>query len=171
VIPILLPPLRERRTDVPLLVEHFVKKYGGGQARSISDAALKVLVDYDWPGNVRELEAVVERSLLLAEGAVVEPDDLPPNVRANIALTRGALGLEIPRWASTSKRSKSPVEGPRQGAGQRPRAARLLGLTRRTLQYRLEKIQGGAGEPSGHTKAPSRPEPRPAVLLPHAYLG
>jgi len=96
VIPIVLPPLRERRTDVPLLVEHFVKKYGGGQARSIGDAALKVLVDYDWPGNVRELEAVVERSLLLAEGAVVEPDDLPPNVRANIALTRGPLGLEIP---------------------------------------------------------------------------
>jgi len=153
VIPIVLPPLRERRTDVPLLVEHFVKKYGGGQARSISDAALKVLVDYDWPGNVRELEAVVERSLLLADGAVVEPDDLPPNVRANIALLRGALGLDIPETGIDLEAvEKSLVlKALDKARGNVSQAARLLGLTRRTLQYRLEKIQG-AGEPVGARK-------------------
>ena len=153
VIPIVLPPLRERRTDVPLLVEHFVKKYGGGRARSISDAALEVLVDYDWPGNVRELEAVVERSLLLADGAVVEPDDLPPNVRANIALLRGALGLDIPETGIDLEAvEKSLVlKALDKARGNVSQAARLLGLTRRTLQYRLEKIQG-AGEPVGARK-------------------
>jgi DNA-binding NtrC family response regulator len=153
VIPIVLPPLRERRTDIPLLVEHFVKKYGGEKARSIGPDALKVLVDYDWPGNVRELEAVVERSLLLAEGTVVEPDDLPPNVRANVSLTRGPLGFEIPETGiDLEALEKSLVlKALDKAQGNVTRAARLLGLTRRTLQYRLEKIQG-AGESVGVRK-------------------
>jgi DNA-binding NtrC family response regulator len=65
VIPIALPPLRERRTDIPLLVEHFIAKYAGGRKRGITDEALKILMGYDWPGNVRELESVIERALLL----------------------------------------------------------------------------------------------------------
>jgi transcriptional regulator with PAS, ATPase and Fis domain len=154
VIPVVLPPLRERRTDVPLLVEHFVRKYGGPKARSIGPAALKVLVDYDWPGNVRELEAVVERSLLLAEGAVVEPDDLPPNVRANIALARGPLALEIPDAGIDLEALEKALvlKALDKAQGNVTRAARLLGLSRRTLQYRLEKIQG-AGEGTGLRKA------------------
>jgi DNA-binding NtrC family response regulator len=146
VIPIVLPPLRERRTDIPLLVEHFVKKYAGGKPRSIGPAALKFLVEYDWPGNVRELEAVVERSLLLAEQDVVAPDDLPPNVRANISLTRGPLGMEIPESGIDLEAvEKSLVlKALAKAHGNVSRAARLLGLSRRTLQYRLEKIQGGS---------------------------
>jgi DNA-binding NtrC family response regulator len=145
VIPIVLPPLRERRTDIPLLVEHFVKKYGAGKVRSIGAPALKFLVEYDWPGNVRELEAVVERSLLLAEQDVVAPEDLPPNVRANISLTRGPLGMEIPESGIDLEAvEKSLVlKALEKAQGNVTRAARLLGLTRRTLQYRLEKIQGG----------------------------
>jgi DNA-binding NtrC family response regulator len=145
VIPIVLPPLRERRTDIPLMVEHFVKKYGAGKTRSISAAALKFLVEYDWPGNVRELEAVVERSLLLAEHDVVAPEDLPPNVRANISLTRGPMGLEIPEAGIDLEAvEKSLVlKALEKAHGNVTRAARLLGLSRRTLQYRLEKIQGG----------------------------
>jgi len=162
VIPILLPPLRERRTDIPLLVEHFVKKYGAGKPRSISPAALKVLVEYDWPGNVRELEAVVERSLLLAEQDLVAPEDLPPNVRANISLTRGALGLEIPESGIDLEAvEKSLVlKALEKAQGNVTRAARLLGLSRRTLQYRLEKMQGG-GDPSAARKSVEREDPLP----------
>jgi DNA-binding NtrC family response regulator len=154
VIPIVLPPLRERRTDIPLLVEHFVKKYGAGKARSIGAPALKYLVEYDWPGNVRELEAVVERSLLLAEEDVVAPEDLPPNVRANISLTRGPMGMEIPESGIDLEAvEKSLVlKALERAHGNVTRAARLLGLTRRTLQYRLEKIQGG-GDPAARKNA------------------
>ena len=68
VIPIALPPLRERRTDIPLLVEHFLRKYGDRRgSRDVSRDALEILADYDWPGNVRELESVIERALLLGE--------------------------------------------------------------------------------------------------------
>src|SRR6266446_6139829 len=82
VIPIALPPLRDRRTDIPLLVEHFIAKFAGDRKRAVSEEALKILMAYDWPGNVRELESVIERSLLLAEGDEIQPEDLPAAVRA-----------------------------------------------------------------------------------------
>ena len=96
VIPIVLPPLRERRPDIPLLVEHFMKKYSGDRPRSVSLKALNALVEYDWPGNVRELESVIERALLLAESDEVQPGDLPAAVRAGISSRRGPLALDIP---------------------------------------------------------------------------
>ncbi len=151
VIPIVLPPLRDRRTDIPLLVEHFVAKYAAGRPRTVSEDALKILVDYDWPGNVRQLESVVERALLLGEGDAIVPADLPPAVRAGITGARSPLGIEIPDTGID-------LEGLERGLilkalekadGNQTRAARLLGLSRRTLQYRLEKMQGapdGAGD-------------------------
>jgi DNA-binding NtrC family response regulator len=144
VIPIVLPALRERRTDIPLLVEHFVKKYGGDRPRSIGDGALAALVKYDWPGNVRELESVVERSLLLAEGDEVATEDLPANVRAGFSLTRGPLGVDIPESGIDLEAVEKALvlKALEKTQGNVSRAARLLGLTRRTLQYRLEKIQG-----------------------------
>jgi DNA-binding NtrC family response regulator len=152
VITIALPPLRERRTDIPLLVEHFVDKHGGGdRKRSVSEEALKVLVNYDWPGNVRELEAVIERSLLLGEGDVIQPADLPPAVRAGITHRgRGPATLEIPEAGIDLEGVERALiaKALEKTAGNVSRAARLLGLSRRTLQYRLEKMQGapeGAG--------------------------
>ncbi len=123
VIPIVLPPLRERRTDIPLLVEHFVKKYAGGRpAHASATEALKALVDYDWPGNVRELESVIERALLLAEGEEILPVDLPAAVRAGLSPAPGpAVAWTSPSPASTSKRwsARSCSEGPREGRRQR----------------------------------------------------
>jgi DNA-binding NtrC family response regulator len=144
VIPIVLPPLRERRTDIPLLVEHFLKKYGAGRARTVGDKALKALVAYDWPGNVRELESALERSLLLAEGDEILPQDLPAPVRSGLAIPRGPLALEIPdSGIDLEALEKSLVlKALEKTEGNVSRAARLLGLSRRTLQYRLEKIQG-----------------------------
>src|SRR5436190_18278455 len=96
VIPIALPPLRDRRTDIPLLVDHFVAKYAGGRKRSVSDEALKALVAYDWPGNVRELESVIERALLLGEGDRTQPADLPAAIRSGLGARRGLMDLDIP---------------------------------------------------------------------------
>jgi DNA-binding NtrC family response regulator len=146
VITITLPPLRERRTDIPLLVEHFVGKHGGSdRKRSVSEETLKVLVNYDWPGNVRELEAVIERSLLLGEGDVILPADLPPAVRAGITPRgRGPTALEIPDSGIDLEGVERALitKALEKTGGNVSRAARLLGLSRRTLQYRLEKMQG-----------------------------
>jgi DNA-binding NtrC family response regulator len=143
VIPIVLPPLRERRTDIPLLVEHFMKKYGADSKRTIGDRALKALSDYDWPGNVRELESVIERALLLAEGDEILPSDLPAAVRAGLSLPRGPLTLDIPESGIDLEAVERSLvlKALEKAAGNVSRAARLLGLTRRTMQYRLEKIQ------------------------------
>jgi len=143
VIPIVLPPLRERRTDIALLVDHFMKKYAMGRNRTLSDRALKALSEYDWPGNVRELESAVERALLLAEGDEIVPADLPGAVRAGFSGPRGPLALDIPdSGIDLEALERSLVMKALQKTdGNVSRAARLLGLSRRTLQYRLEKIQ------------------------------
>jgi DNA-binding NtrC family response regulator len=143
VIPIVLPPLRERRPDIPLLVEHFLQKYSAGRPRRVSDRALKALVEYDWPGNVRELEAVIERALLLGEEDEILPEDLPASVRAGISGPRGPLAFDIPdSGIDLDGLERSLVlKALEKAEGNVSRAARLLGLTRRTLQYRLEKIQ------------------------------
>ncbi|MFO0698652.1 MAG: sigma-54 dependent transcriptional regulator [Nitrospira sp.] len=84
VIELKLPPLRERREDIPLLVEAFLKKCGnarGKEVKGVSEAALAMLMDYAWPGNVRELENVIERAVTLSRGEKISPDDLPPAVQ------------------------------------------------------------------------------------------
>jgi DNA-binding NtrC family response regulator len=153
VIPIALPPLRDRRTDIPLLVEHFIPKYAGGRKRSVSDEALKILMAYDWPGNVRELESAVERALLLGDHDRILPGDLPAAVRAGLSVRRGLLDVDIPDSGIDLEAVERAliVKAMRKSAGNVSRAARLLGLSRRTLQYRLEKIQGA---PDGATAAP-----------------
>jgi len=157
VIPIVLPPLRERRTDIPLLVEHFLAKYAGERDRKVSEKAIEILMAYDWPGNVRELESVMERSLLLAEGGVIVPEDLPPSVRAGVSSLRPRLGLEIPDSGIDLEGVERSLilKALEKAGGNVSRAARLLGLSRRTLQYRLDKIQTA---PNG---APSAPKGAP----------
>jgi DNA-binding NtrC family response regulator len=152
VIPIVLPPLRSRRTDIPLLVEHFLKKHGAARARSLGAPAMDALVRYDWPGNVRELESVIERALVLGEADMISAEDLPAAIRAATP-PPGGLRLEIPEEGidlDTVERTLISKALERT-AGNVSRAARLLGLTRRTLQYRLEKIQT---EPNGSVAAP-----------------
>jgi transcriptional regulator with PAS, ATPase and Fis domain len=153
VIPIALPPLRERRTDIPLLVEHFIPKYAGGRQRGITDEALKILMGYDWPGNVRELESVIERALLLGDEDRILPADLPAAVRAGLSARRGLFDLDIPESGIDIEELERAliVKALQKSGGNVSRAARLLGLSRRTLQYRLEKMQGA---PDGASPAP-----------------
>jgi two-component system NtrC family response regulator len=77
VIPIMLPPLRERKEDIPLLARHFIEKRSHGRVTEISDEAIQSLMSYDWPGNVRELENIIERSVILSSGSTLTQIDLP----------------------------------------------------------------------------------------------
>jgi DNA-binding NtrC family response regulator len=145
--PIVIPPLRERATDIPLFVESFIKKFrelGNGKARRISPAAMKRLLAYHWPGNVRQLESAIERAIILAEGEVIEEYHLPSEVvdfcletsagsdSSEITIPRGGLNLE-----DVEKRLL--IQAMERSGGVISRAARLLGLTYRTMQYRLGK--------------------------------
>ena len=159
VIPIVLPPLRERRTDIPLLVDHFLAKYGGSRRRGAGEDALKTLMAYDWPGNVRELESVIERALLLGEGDLIVPADLPASVRSGAGAARRATDIEIPDTGIDleSVERSLILKALDKAGGNVTRAARLLGLSRRTLQYRLEKIE------SAPERAPGAPKGARAV--------
>jgi DNA-binding NtrC family response regulator len=158
VIPILLPPLRERRTDVPLLIDHFLAKYAQpGRPREVGPEALEFMMAYDWPGNVRELESVIERALLLGEGDAVQPIDLPAAMRSRALGGRRAFGLEIPDdGIDLDDLERALIEKAlKKAEGNVTRAARLLGLTRRTLQYRIEKIH----EEGARARQPDGSEP------------
>jgi DNA-binding NtrC family response regulator len=155
VIPIKLPPLRDRRTDVPLLVEHFLAKHGEpGRTRRVAPQALEALVEYGWPGNVRELESVIERTLLLADDDVIRPVDLPAEVRMR-RQSVSTVPVDIPEDGLDLEALERSLllQALDKAGGNVTRAARLLGLSRRTLQYRLERLQtapdGAATAPDG----------------------
>jgi two-component system response regulator AtoC len=142
VLPINIPPLRERKEDIPYLAGHFVKKLGkdlGSPVQSISDAAMQRLLEYHWPGNVRELENVLERSMVLANGAVLEAGDvkldLAPAARFTVADNFLPEGTTLDQYEQSIIR-----EALKRANGNKSQAARLLGLTRNALRYRLSQM-------------------------------
>jgi DNA-binding NtrC family response regulator len=137
VVPMNIPPLRERKEDIPYLVDHFVKKFGG----EISEGALERLVSYNWPGNVRELENVIERSILLAKGPRVEADDI--KIESGVGRSRPAFSTEafLPEGMTLDQYEQSIIrEALKRANGNKSQAARLLGLTRNALRYRLTQM-------------------------------
>ncbi len=151
VVPIVLPPLRERKEDIPLLVNHFIEKLRERTAspvRAASPEALKRLAAYDWPGNVRELENVIERALVLADREELGPEDLPPlgengrgwapslEVDGAPALPEGGLDLTRAIEDIEERLLRQALE---QAGGVKAEAARLLGLKPSALYYKLEK--------------------------------
>ena len=140
VVSICIPPLRDRREDVPLLAEYFAAKHGRADGAAISAEARELLVAYDWPGNVRELENVVARALALNPSGVIIPDDLADHVRGLPAPSRGlGLGANVPvhdrpTLAELERRYAAQVL--RETGGNKTRAAEILGIDRKTL-YRL----------------------------------
>ncbi len=159
VIEVELPPLRERREDVPLLVAHFVEKYGsefGREVLTVSDAALDKLIAYDYPGNVRELENVVERAVALSRGGEIDVSVLPPTVvRTRSAAGRERLpaeGVSLEDVLAQYERGLL-LEALEQCGGVKKRAAQRLGISFRSFRYRLEKL--GLEEPSAAEDAES----------------
>jgi two-component system response regulator HydG len=146
VIPIHIPPLRERTEDIPLLAEHFLNKYalanaGGAnpRVRSFSKGALAKLLRYRWQGNVRELENIVERAVVLARGAVIEEGDLPDPEMANAEQSFRNLSSDFPTLSQLEERYVRLVLNKTEG--RKDRAAQILGINRRTL-YRKEREYG-----------------------------
>jgi DNA-binding NtrC family response regulator len=159
VIPIALSPLRERRTDIPALAEHFLARYSGGRKKGFSAEAMRALVAYEWPGNVRELESAVERAVLLGEEALIVLADLPVAVRAGTTPPPAVTELDIPEGGLDLDQLETALmrKALEKAGGNVTRAARLLGLSRRTLQYRLGRLDSAPdGAPDGADDAPNR---------------
>ncbi len=139
VIPIHVPPLRERKEDIPLLVEHFLEKFNEkyGKKVRIAPEAMEPLMEYDWPGNVRELENTVERLVVMNEG-VVRSADLPPHILA--FRRKDSLGSvsNLPEKIQATEREKI-IEALERTGYVKSRAAKLLGYTLRQLDYRIKK--------------------------------
>jgi len=140
VIPVELPPLRQRREDIPLLMRHFLDKHADGATISISDAAQESLVAYDWPGNVRELENAVERMVLLRRGETIAESDLPAKVRGEGSRTGGGvLRLPAEGYPLEDLEKEAVTEALRRNGWNQTKAAVFLRVPRHTLIYRMEK--------------------------------
>jgi transcriptional regulator with PAS, ATPase and Fis domain len=154
VIPIVMPPLRERRSDIPLLVRHFLEKHNRkrpGHPAEINDEAMVHLWEYDWPGNVRELENLLERLVILSEDGRIEVEHLPPSIRSFISekkIPRPALGDDGLDLNSAVEEFENRLieEALRRTKGNKQAAARLLGLKRTTLVAKLRRRRGGAAD-------------------------
>ncbi|GIX48967.1 MAG: hypothetical protein KatS3mg131_3178 [Candidatus Tectimicrobiota bacterium] len=144
VVPIVLPPLRQRREDIPLLVGHFLQRFNAENHKEvkISSAAMELIVSYDWPGNVRELENCIERMVVMARRDIIAPEDVPlpapgfatPAARPNPP----ADAASLPQAVADVERQRL-LEALRRCGGVQTRAATLLGITPRQLGYRLRK--------------------------------
>ena len=152
VVPLRLPPLRERREDIPILAQHFVDKLGprtNPRVRGVSDAALGRLMAYHWPGNVRELENAIEQALVFAEGTEIGVPALPAFLHNSGAVEEERL--DIPRQMSLPDilddlERQLILKAFEKARGVKTETARLLGIKTSALYYKLEKYGiGGAG--------------------------
>lgn len=141
VVTILIPPLRERKDDIPFLVDHFIKKYGKDKNYTMTEEGLDLILQYDWPGNVRELENTIERAIVISGEPVITPELLQPIsklVKQQVALpaeigdTENLTFEEIERRAILSALNKTQ--------GNQTKAAMLLDIPRHVLIYRMKKL-------------------------------
>ena len=151
VLSIELPALRERRTDIPVLIDYFVKKHTRGTQRKININldARKRLEDYHYPGNVRQLESAIERAILLCENDTITLDDLPPEMSQGTTSASADQFKLPPEGVNFEDVERSLImQAMERTDNNITKSAKLLGLTFRTLQYRLEKF-GFKKEESG----------------------
>jgi two-component system response regulator AtoC len=177
VVTVHVPALRERRSDIPMLVNWFCERYSPGADLQVSSAAMKALINYDWPGNVRELENCVERAVALGNGTSIDLGDLPPSIAALDSSVSRPLSEPAPELVSALAvaAEMSSVESPaavplatdledieratirrvfEQVKGDKAIAGRMLGISRATLYRKLKRynISGSPGSgPSSHT--------------------
>ena len=136
-----MPPLRERKSDILLLADHFVEKYArlhDKEVRRIATTAIDLLMSYHWPGNVRELENVVERAVLVSSGGVMHAHDLPPSLQtAEVSGTLPRVSLEQAVAALERDLIQDALKSAR---GNIARAARLLDSTERVVAYKMRQL-------------------------------
>jgi two-component system response regulator PilR (NtrC family) len=165
VVTVTMPPLRDRRGDIPLLANHALAKFGhlaDGHVKEIGREAMEVLLDYSWPGNVRQLESAIERAILLCEGDTVTPRDLPEEVLSRKRPVRSGDRqrgdkYEIPseglNWETFER--DTILQALERSDWVIAKAAKMLTLSYRTLQYRIDKFGLKRGE---------QPKPPPAEV-------
>jgi len=142
VVPIFLPPLRQRVGDIPLLVAHFLEKLNAGN-KQIDQEALEAMLAYQWPGNIRELENTIERIVILSHGDSLGLSDLPAEVRLGpSACKTGSTGMILPDDGCDLEEVELDLirQALDRAGGSAPKAAKLLGLTTKTLESRMARL-------------------------------
>jgi len=173
VIPIYIPPLRERKEDIPLLVNHFLEKFcraNNKEIKKISNKAMKTLIDYNWPGNVRELENLMERLVLVTDEEVIGLSPLPPEIRAPLHVVIKSSSEEKPLREVTLQAARQIEQEAIKSAlakakGNRTLAAQLLGISRGTLYNKMREY--GLLESLRKTRR-GKAQPKTAPLQPHS---
>ena len=141
VVTVNLPPLRERRSDIPALVDHFVDRFSsenGKQIKGVSKEAMDLLMRHDYPGNVREIQNVVERAVVMARGDLLTRADLPATVHRDAADVPSSGSGSLPEQVEALERA-AIERALAEAGGVQNRAAELLGITERNLRYKLQK--------------------------------
>ncbi len=147
VVPILLPPLRERREDIPLLINHFIQKFSEEnkkEVKGVSQQAMELLMNYEWPGNVRELENLIERIIALTPNQTIEANELPLPI-VNQSKTNGLKESVLSGQISFSKAEEEfekeiILDALRRANFIQSHAAEMLGISRRILKYKMDKL-------------------------------
>jgi two-component system response regulator AtoC len=158
VVTIHLPPLRERRSDIPILANWFLERLAPGRDASVSGAAMKALLAYDWPGNVRELENCLERAVALGDQRLIDLSDLPPSI-ARAEVPEKAARFEIAASADPTTTDLEDIERATiqrvfvQVNGDKALAGKMLGISRATLYRKLKRYNIGLRE--GESAQPS----------------
>ncbi len=142
VIPITIPPLRERKEDIPYLVDFFLRRYGKEREFQIDPQFLEVLTRYDWPGNVRELENVIERAVVLTSSGKLTPSSLPAHLQTFVAFTKSRTEEPAKDEQLTLEEleKRAILQALEKSGGNKSRAAKMLDIPRHVLLYRLKKF-------------------------------
>ncbi len=139
-----MPPLRDRREDIPLLCGYFLSKYGrsfGKELAGITDDAMRLLMNHDWPGNVRELENVLKRAVVTAAGKQITPEDLVPSLGGRVESPPAGVDLPVDLEKHLEEMERAYIrEALRRTGGNLTKAAELLGLSFRSMRYRVKKL-------------------------------
>jgi DNA-binding NtrC family response regulator len=154
VVTVHLPSLRERRSDIPMLVHHFLNRYAPGANLQVTPAAMKSLLQYEWPGNVRELENCIARAITLGDRQVIDVADLPPAIRTESSDTMPRSSFDnnsLSTMALAEMERMTILKVFEQANGDKALAGRMLGISRATLYRKLKRynisLRPGPGEP------------------------
>ena len=146
VVTVHVPPLKERRSDIPTLAHWFLERCAPGRSVQVTNAAMKSLLQYDWPGNVRELENCMERAVALADHQVLDLDDLPPAIASVSQATDGAPAGSTEELSTTDLEDieRTTIERVfQQVKGDKALAGKMLGISRATLYRKLKRYNIG----------------------------
>jgi DNA-binding NtrC family response regulator len=145
VFAIRLPPLRDRKEDIPMLIQAFIKEFNARNGRAVaglSDRAMQIIERYDWPGNVRELRNVMERATIVAKGAVIEVNDMPVLANTSPAAS-GSSSVGLAPGTTVDQAEEQLIEVTLQHTGgNKTRAAEMLGISLKTLHNKLNRMKG-----------------------------